>query len=254
MPYTIHNLAKLAGVSVRTLHYYDEIGLLSPASIQKNGYRQYEEPQLIRLQQILFFRELDFELSEIKEILNRPNYSVIGALQEQKKMIELKRKRLDKLITTITTTITTMQNNQPIKDEELYDAFKDNDVKQYQAEVKERWGNTEAYKQSTAKVAKMTKAEMAALKEKQKNLTERLAAAMDMPFDSQKAQGLVAEHYQGIQFFYDCPIEMYQNLGQMYVDDPRFTAYYDKFRPGLAAWVRDGIAYFCSEQMKNKNR
>lgn len=248
MAYTIHNLAKLAGVSVRTLHYYDEIGLLSPASIQKNGYRQYEEPQLIRLQQILFFRELDFELSEIKEILSRPNYSVVGALQEQKKMIELKRKRLDRLITTITTTITTMQNNQPIKDEELYDAFKDNDVKQYQTEVKERWGNTEAYKQSTAKVAKMTKAEMEALKEKQKQLTQKLADAMDLPIESAEAQALVTEHYQGIQFFYDCPTEMYRNLGKMYIEDPRFTAYYDKFRPGLAAWLQQAITYFCDQR------
>lgn len=248
MPYTIHNLAKLAGVSVRTLHYYDEIGLLSPANIQKNGYRQYEEPQLIRLQQILFFRELDFELAEIKEILNRPNYSVIGALDEQKKMIELKRKRLDKLITTITTTITTMQNNQPIKGDELYDAFKDDDVKQYQAEVKERWGNTEAYKQSTAKIAKMTKDEMAKLKEDGKKFTQKLADTMDLPVDSPEAQALVAEHYKGIQFFYDCPTEMYRNLGKMYVDDPRFTAYYDTFRPGLAVWLRDAINYFCDQR------
>jgi DNA-binding transcriptional MerR regulator len=251
MPYTIHTLAKLAGFSVRTLHYYDEISLLFPASIQKNGYRQYEEPQLIRLQQILFFRELDFELSEIKEILNRPNYSIVGALREQKKMIELKRNRLDKLITTINKTITVMTDNQPIKADELYDAFKDDDVKKYQAEVKERWGTTDAYKQSTAKVAKMTKVEMEVLKEKQKKLTQKLADAMELPVESAPAQTLIAEHYKGIQFFYDCPTEMYRNLGEMYVNDQRFTAYYDKFRPGLAVWLRDAINHFCDAAKKN---
>ncbi len=141
-----------------------------------------------------------------------------------------------------------MQNNQPIKGDELYDAFKDDDVKQYQAEVKERWGNTEAYKQSTAKIAKMTKDEMAKLKEDGKKFTQKLADTMDLPVDSPEAQALVAEHYKGIQFFYDCPTEMYRNLGKMYVDDPRFTAYYDTFRPGLAVWLRDAINYFCDQR------
>jgi DNA-binding transcriptional MerR regulator len=247
MDYTVHELATLAGVSVRTLHYYDEIGLLVPASTLKNGYRQYEEPQLIRLQQILFFRELDFELSEIKELLSRPGYSVVGALREQKKLLELKRKRIGKLLTTINTTIMSITNDKKINNAELYDAFNDKDVKEYQEEVKQRWGNTDAYKQSMAKVSRMTKAEMEALKAQQKNLTERLAAGMDVSFESDEAQALVQEHYRGVQLFYDCPLEMYRNLGKMYVDDSRFTAYYDKFRPGLAVWLRDAINYFCDQ-------
>jgi DNA-binding transcriptional MerR regulator len=247
MAYTVHELATLAGVSVRTLHYYDEIGLLVPASTLKNGYRQYEEPQLIRLQQILFFRELDFELSEIKELLSRPGYSVVGALREQKKLLELKRKRIGKLLTTINTTIMSITNDKKINNAELYDAFNDKDVKEYQEEVKQRWGNTDAYKQSMAKVSRMTKAEMEALKAQQKNLTERLAAGMDVSFESDEAQALVQEHYRGVQLFYDCPLEMYRNLGKMYVDDSRFTAYYDKFRPGLAVWLRDAINYFCDQ-------
>jgi DNA-binding transcriptional MerR regulator len=194
MAYTVHELATLAGVSVRTLHYYDEIGLLVPASTLKNGYRQYEEPQLIRLQQILFFRELDFELSEIKELLSRPGYSVVGALREQKKLLELKRKRIGKLLTTINTTIMSITNDKKINNAELYDAFNDKDVKEYQEEVKQRWGNTDAYKQSMAKVSRMTKAEMEALKAQQKNLTERLAAGMDVSFESDEAQALVQEH------------------------------------------------------------
>lgn len=138
-----------------------------------------------------------------------------------------------------------MTKEQEMKDEELYDAFKDPDVKQYQDEAKERWGNTEAYKQSMKKVGKMTKAEMEKLKKDGIEFTKKLAAAMDKDIKSKEVQELIAQHYKGIQFFYDCPLEMYRNLGKMYVDDPRFAKNYDKYRPGLAVFMRDAIAYFC---------
>jgi DNA-binding transcriptional MerR regulator len=242
--YTVHQLAELAGISVRTLHYYDEIGLLKPGSVQKNGYREYGESELLRLQQILFFRELDLPLEDISKIINAPDFMIVDALRDHKKLIKLKQKHLEALLNTIDKTIKRM-NKQNIKDEELYDAFKDNDVKQYQDEVKQRWGNTEAYKQSMAKVSKMTKKEMDELKAKQVEQTKKLAAAMDKPVGSKEVQDLIAEHYKGIQFFYDCPIEMYRNMGKMYIADPRFTKYYDKHRPGLALFVRDAIDYFC---------
>ena len=245
MPYTINQLAQLSGVTVRTLHYYDEIGLLKPSSIQKNGYRSYEEKELLRLQQILFFRELDFPLADVKKILDRPDFEIIGALRRHKELIKLKRKKFDKLINTINKTIKHMTKQQKMKDEELYDAFKDPDVKQYQDEAKERWGNTEAYKQSMKKVGKMTKAEMEKLKKDGELFTQKLAAAMDKDIKSKEVRELIKQHYKGIQFFYDCPLEMYRNLGKMYVDDPRFTTYYDKHRKGLAVFMRDAIAYFC---------
>jgi DNA-binding transcriptional MerR regulator len=240
----VHQLAELAGISVRTLHYYDEIGLLKPGSVQKNGYREYGESELLRLQQILFFRELDLPLEDISKIINAPDFMIVDALRDHKKLIKLKQKHLEALLNTIDKTIKRM-NKQNIKDEELYDAFKDNDVKQYQDEVKQRWGNSEAYKQSMAKVSKMTKKEMDELKVKQIEHTKKLAAAMDKPISSKEVQDLIAEHYKGIQFFYDCPIEMYRNMGKMYIADPRFTKYYDKHRPGLALFVRDAIDYFC---------
>ncbi len=140
-----------------------------------------------------------------------------------------------------------MTTKQHLKDNELYDAFKDDDVKQYQDEVKARWGNTEAYKQSTARVSKMTKAEMNKLKADGKAFTEELARSMDKPIDHPEVQTLIKKQHEGINFFYDCDYTMYRNLGQMYVTDPRFTAYYDKFRPGLAVFVRDAIAYYCDQ-------
>lgn len=250
MSYTVQQLATLASISVRTLHYYDEIGLLTPSSIAKNGYRHYEDKELVRLQQILFFRELDFPLEEIKRMLNRPDFHVIEALRDQKQLMLLKRKRLDGLIRSIEKTIMTMQTSTPLQDEELYDAFKDEDVKQYQDEVRQRWGDTDAYKQSLARVRKMTKQEMEKLKADGKAFTKTLADAMDKAPTDPTVQALIAEHYKGIQFFYECPLTMYRNLGQMYVDDPRFTAYYDTFRPGLAIFVRDAITHYCDEREK----
>ncbi len=245
MVYTVQKLATLAGVSVRTLHYYDEIGLLKPAGVKKNGYRYYKEVQLLRLQQILFFRELEFPLEDIERIISSPHFDMESALRDQRKLIQMKKIRLDKLIKTIDKTITSMTNNQKMQDDELYDAFKDDDVKQYQDEVKERWGNTDAYAQSMKRVGKMTKAQMEKLKEDGKKHTQAIADAMDKGIESPEVQELIAQSHEGVNFFYDCTLEMFRNLGKMYVDDSRFTAYYEKFRKGLAVFVRDAIAYYC---------
>lgn len=247
MPYTVNKLAELAHISVRTLHYYDAIGLLKPTSIAKNGYRYYDEKELIRLQQILFFKELEFPLQDIKQMLNRPDFQVIDALKDQRKLFRLKQRRLDTLIKSINTTIHSMKKQQQLHEEEMYDAFNDDEVKQYQAEVKERWGNTNAYKQSQAKLKTMTKKQMEGLKIAGNKLTEELGNVMDKLVSDPTVQALIQKHYDGINFFYTCSLEMYKNLAQMYIDDPRFTAYYDKVRPGLAVFVRDAIFYYCKE-------
>lgn len=250
MSYTVQKLAHLAGISIRTLHYYDEIGLLKPSVVKSNGYRYYEEAELVRLQQILFFRELEFSLDDIKRMLNRPGFGVVEALREQKKLIRLKQERLEKLIHAIDTTITAMNSNQKINEKEMYDVFKDEDVKQYQDEVKERWGNTDAYKQSMKKVSKMTKVEMQKLKEDGEKHTTAIADAMDKGVDHPDVQGLIKKSHDGINFFYECSYEMFRNLGKMYVEDPRFTEYYEKFRPGLAVFMRDAIVYYCDQHEK----
>jgi DNA-binding transcriptional MerR regulator len=248
MAYTIQTLAKLAGISVRTLHHYDTLGLLQPTRLPKNGYRQYGEPELLKLQQILFYRELEFPLEEIKKILDDPRFDAKIALHEHKRLLLAKRKRLDQLVKTIDTTLTRLETHTPMNNEELYDAFKDEDVRQYQEEVKARWGNTDAYKQSIAKVNSMTKQQMIQLKADGKAFTQQLADNMDKGATHATIQALIEKHYQGVQFFYDCPYSVYRNLGQMYVDDPRFMAYYDNFRPGLAIFMRDAIAFYCDQK------
>jgi adenosyl cobinamide kinase/adenosyl cobinamide phosphate guanylyltransferase len=137
-----------------------------------------------------------------------------------------------------------MSKQQKSKEQELYDPF-DDGVRQYQEEVKQRWSDTEAYKQSMKRVQKMTKEEMEIMKESAELLIQNLARSMDKGIRDKEVQALIAEHYKGIQLFYDCPLEMYRGLGKMYVDDPRFAVYYNRHQSGLAIFVRDAIACFC---------
>jgi DNA-binding transcriptional MerR regulator len=249
MTYTIHKLALLAGISTRALRYYDQIELLQPSSVMRNGYRVYDQQSLLRLQQILFFKELEFPLNEIKKILDNPNFDQVGALKDQRCLLELKQKRLQGLVKTINTTIKHMTNRTMPLDAELYDAFADEEMKQYADEAKKRWGNTEAYKQSQERTKHLTKADIKKIKEDGNIFTQKIADAMPKGPKDSEVQVLIAEHYKGINFFYECSLEMYQNLGQMYVDDSRFTAYYEKFAPGLAVFMKDAITFYCQ---KNK--
>ena len=250
MEYNIHKLAKLAGVSVRTLHYYDQIGLLKPGRVADNGYRWYEGKELMRLQQILFFRELDFPLSEIKRILDGRDFKIAAALADQKKLIELKRKRLAGLVKTIDKTIQNLNNKTNMDDKDLYNGFSDEEMKKFSEEAKQRWGNTEAYKQSTARVAKMSKDDMAKIQAEGDALMREIAANMAKGPKSPEIQKLIAQHYANLRHFYEPNLKMYRGLGQMYVDDPRFGKYFEKYAAGLAKFMRDAITAFCDSQMK----
>ena len=244
MPYTVQQLAKLAGISVRTLHYYDEVGLLKPSSIKKNGYRQYEEPELLQLQQILFFRELEFPLEEIKQILAAPHFDMRSALEDHRKLIELKKKRLTGLIKTIDKTIEKLDSKNSMTDDELYGSFSKEEAEQYAEEAKQRWGHTDAYKQSQQRVAKMTKDDWTKLNEKNAKITEELVAAMAHGSKSAEAQAAIAKHYDALRAFYEPNPEMYRGLGSMYVDDPRFKAFYEKIAPGMAVFMRDAMGAY----------
>lgn len=244
MPYSINQLAKLAGVTVRTLHHYDHIDLLKPSRIQQNGYRQYDQNDLIRLQQILFFRELDFSLKEIKRIMHSAQYDQIKAMTQQKELLQLKKKRLGRLVKTIEKTITSMQNNQLPEDTELYNAFADDDVKLYQDEVKQRWGHTDAYQQSMERVGKMTKAQMEKIKRDGEAFTAKLAQLIHKGPEDAEVQTMIDQHYNALRTFYEPNLELYAGLANMYVDDPRFSAYYNKHHPDMAKFMRDAMLYY----------
>lgn len=250
MTYSANNLAKLSGVSVRTLHWYDELGLLSPARDEKNGYRTYDEKDLLLLQQILFFRELEIPLKDVAKILKDPSFDMAAALKDHRRTLTAKRGRLDSLIATITKTVTHMTDNKPLSDEELYEGFSKDEIDAIKKETKERWGNTDAYRQSQERVAKMSKADLDAAKAEAEAIVSTLATLMGRPVDDADVQAQIAASHRHMNRWYDCSAEMFRNLGEMYVNDPRFTAYYEKVKPGLAVFVRDAIACY-ADQKKN---
>jgi DNA-binding transcriptional MerR regulator len=251
MEYSIHALAELAGLSVRTLHYYDEINLLKPSRIKVNGYRVYGEKELRKLQQIMFFRELEFPLSDIVAMVNSPQFNESEALIDQRKLLKLLRDRIDGILQTIDKTINVLKGGQTMSDTDLYGGLSQKLMDEYKKEAKERWGNTEAYKQSETRVKQLKKADWQRINNESNDFTAKLANLTDKAVSDPEVQKQVSRHYRWVSQFYDCPIEMYRNLGKMYVDDARFTAHYDKFKPGLAVFLRDAIACFCNQKSKS---
>lgn len=248
MVYTVKQLAKIAGVSVRTLHYYDEIGLLKPSFIKENGYRAYEEKELMKLEQILFFKELEFSLEDIVRIMTASDFDTLVALADQRKFIELKKARINSLLSTIDKTINTLKGGGKIMNNTI--ATTQDQIEEYKKEAKKRWGNTDAYKQSVERTKHWTKEDYKRLTEDAKRFTQELADTMDKGFDSPEFQALIAKHYESIGTFYDCSLEMYRALAQGYVSDPRFKEYYDKFRPDLAEVMQKAINYYCDQKQK----
>ncbi|MCC7432787.1 MerR family transcriptional regulator [Candidatus Peregrinibacteria bacterium] len=252
MNYTVQQLADLAGVSVRTLHHYDQIDLLKPQRLESNGYRSYGEKELLKLQQILFFRELEFPLEEIAKIIEAPGFDMRAALADQRKLIELKKKRLTGLINTIDKTLDKLNQKDTMEDQELYGNFDSEEMDKYAAEAKQRWGNTDAYKQSQERVKKMGKAGLKKAMEAGEALCRELAAVMDLDPTDDKVQALIARHYDGLRNFYEPNLEIYRGLAEMYVADVRFTAYYEKFAPGLATFLSRGMMIYCERMSENK--
>ena len=239
MKMQIKEFAEFTGVSVRTLHYYDEIGLLRPAEVDGiTGYRFYDEDSLFRMQEILFYRELDFSLKSISEILFSPGYDKSKALQEQKQLLILKKERLERLISAI---------DGAVKGENVMKAFDNSKFESYKAEAQERWGNTSAYKEHTEKTKGYGKDKWNNLAADMDNILSEFATCMkngDAPA-SEKVQNLVKKLQSHItENYYTCTNEILAGLGKMYVADERFKNNIDKHAYGTAVFVSEAIAYF----------
>jgi DNA-binding transcriptional MerR regulator len=240
MHYTIKEFADLAGVTTRTLRYYDEIGLLNPAQIGDNGYRYYDQNSLIKLQQILFFRELDVPLNDIQLILCRPDFNLLQALVEHRRSLKNKAFRLSKLIKTIDNTIETLNGGKSMIAEEFFAGF---DEAQYQEEAKERWGSTAKYAESQKKWASYSKVQKEAIKANGNRLIRQMVGEdPNASPDDPGVQAAVGEYLAYInQNFYTCDIASLRALADMWVQDPRFAENYDKVRPGGAEFVRQAV-------------
>lgn len=242
---TIGAVARLAGVSIRTLHHYDEIGLLTPGGRSDSGYRLYRDHDLERLQQILLLRELGMGLDEVARVLDDPAYDRLEALRQQRTRLDRSRKRMTRLIAAVDAAISAAEEGRTMTPEESLEVFGDFDPSQYEDEVKERWGNTDAYRASARRTKSYTKQDWQKIGADSNEINQAFIALMDhgIPAYSPEAKA-VAERHRGhiSKWFYQCSPEIHTGLGQMYVADPRFTANIDKAKPGLAQYMSDAIA------------
>ena len=244
MKLKINEAAKLTGISVRTLHYYDEIGLLRPDEVTETGYRLYGEPSLEKLQQILFFRELDFPLSEISKILNDPAFDRERALESHKRLLLMKRNRLDSLIALV---------DQTLKGESAM-SFQEFDMseieaaqKQYAQEAEVRWGGTESYQESARRTKQYGKEEWARISAESERIYRAFSESKALLPGAPEVQQLVGEWQKLItRYFYPCTAEILAGLGQMYVGDERFTKNIDgKYGEGTADFISRAIVEYC---------
>lgn len=241
----IKEFAKLTGVSVRTLHYYDEIGLLKPCAVdEQNGYRFYDENSLLRMQEILFYRELDFPLKEIIAILSSPEYDKQTALKEQKRLLTLKKERLERLIAALDSAMKGEKITMTAFDNSEFEAQRE----LYAKEAKEKWGDTAAYRESAEKTKGYTK-------EKQNEVNEGMDSILaeflqckksgSAP-DSKEAQELVKKWQDFLtENYYNCTKEILAGLGEMYVADERFKANIDRHGDGTAEFIQEAIRAYC---------
>ncbi|HHW08166.1 MAG TPA: MerR family transcriptional regulator [Clostridia bacterium] len=249
MEYTVQQLSVLAGVSPRTIRYYDEIGLLKPARISPAGYRIYRLREVDRLQQILFYRELGVSLACIKEILTKPDFDEVAALREHRRQLLAKRQRLDLLIANVEKTLAAKEGRIVMADKEKFEGFKrrlveENEAK-YGREARDKYGDA-TVDASNAKVLGMTQEQYQRLMQLELEFKETLAAAFQAGDPAgEQAQKAADLHRQWLCFFWDnYSKEAHAGLVQMYVDDERFRAYYDEKQPGTAAFLRDAVLIY----------
>jgi DNA-binding transcriptional MerR regulator len=247
MAYSIKQIADLAGVTTRTIRYYDQIGLLAPIQIGRNGYRYYDQSSLLRLQQIMFFRELDVPLQDIRIIMSYPDFNPLEALENHRMALSKRRQRLDRLIHTIDQTIQTLRGESQMKENEIFKGF---DESEYEEEARQRWGSTPAYAESQKRWASYSAEEKEALKARGKAIIQRMVGqdSQANPADPQ-IQEAVNDYMQYIdQNFYTCDTEILRNLSDMWVADPRFAVNFERIREGGTAFVRKAVHIFCDRE------
>ena len=242
---TVGAVSRHAGVTVRTLHHYDEIGLVVPARRTESGYRTYGPAEIERLQEVLFFRELGFTLEEIKEVVASPTYSRANALQRQRGMLEERADRLLNMIEAVDRAVLAERTGVKMSSDDILEVFGDFDPKEYEAEAEERWGESDAFKQSAQRTASYTKQDWETVKAEADGINQKF---LDLRSDGvaptdPAAMAVAEEHRTHItSWFYDCSIEIHAGLGQMYVADERFRKKIDKAGDGLAEYMSAAIA------------
>jgi MerR family transcriptional regulator, thiopeptide resistance regulator len=238
---TIGEVAELAGVSVRTLHHYDELGLLRPGERSDAGYRLYSYDDLARLQEILIWRGLGFSLAEIGSLVDDPHYDRVGALERQRAVLERELGRLGALTRAVDAALEAHRNGTRLKETSMFDAF---DASEYEDEARERWGDTEAYRESARRTRAYGETEWSDIRAEAEAIVRELVALMRAgePATGEAARALAERHRGHIsRWFYPCSPSMHRGLAEMYVADERFRRSYEREAAGLAAYLHDAI-------------
>ena len=249
--YSVKQVSVLSGVTVRALHHYDHIGLLKPAMRSEKKYRYYDEQDLLRLQQILFYRELDFSLEEIRDILDDPDFDAREALVGHRERLIQKQQNVATLIETVDRTLESMEgdHHMKLKDKDLYEGFDQEKIDRWNKEVDEKY-DLEKVTESRRNIGKMSKDQFKDIQKEGDRVTLAISEVMDQGAASPEVQALIKEHHAWIENFYTCPAEMYKGLGQLYVENPEFTAFYEKFKPGLTAFICEAMGYYADNSLK----
>ncbi len=241
---TVGVVAGLVGVSVRTLHHYDQIGLVAPSGRTLAGYRVYDDADVERLHQVLMYRELGFPLEQIATLLDDPDADALSHLSTQRDLLTERIARLHRMVAAVEDMMKAKKSGIALSAAEQTEIFGDDWLgEEYADEAQERWGGTEQWKQSQQRTAQYGKDDWRQIKAEADALESQLAEAMRRGVEpgSAEANELAEAHRAGIEKFYDCSYEMQVCLGDMYVDDPRFAKHYDDVAPGLAVFLRDVI-------------
>ena len=247
--FTVKQLSKLAGVTPRTLHHYDAIGLLKPSRIGDNGYRYYGEESLLRLQQILFYRELDIPLDDIKRIMGRRDFDVLGALQGHKDALHNQVARLNRLIQTVDNTINHLKGNKTMSEKGLFEGFTEEEQEKYALEAEQMY-NPEIVRASNRKWKSYSAAKKDAIMAEGKAIYMDMVAAMPMGAGSKEVQAVVERWRKHMDYFWTPNLDQLLGLANGYNDDPRFKANFDKMHPQLAEFMREAVGVYVTKRKK----
>ncbi|MFN8530029.1 MAG: MerR family transcriptional regulator [Anaerolineae bacterium] len=243
--YTVKQLSEMAQVSIRTLHYYDEIDLLRPSHVGANGYRYYDDEALLRLQQILFYREMGLELLHIKDLLDDPEFDVVAALQSHRTVLEAKREHLRALISTIDDTITHLTEGKPMSKKALFKPFSEKEQKHYERLARLEYGPTYV-NESVKRWAGYSKAQKQAILDEASEIYRDVVAAIEKkrPANSPEVQAILVRWEKNLHHFYDPPLEMLRGLGETYRTHPGFIESLGKIHPDLPEYMGEAVAVF----------
>jgi len=247
--FTVKQLSKLAGVTPRTLHHYDEIGLLKPSRVGDNGYRYYGEESVLRLQQILFYRELDIPLEDIKKIMGRRDFDVLGALQSHKDALRKQVTRLNRLINTVDNTIHHLKGNSIMSDNAYFEGFGEEEQEKYAAEAEQLY-DPETVRESNRKWKAYSAAKKESIMAEGNAIYTEMIAAMPKGAPNKDVQALVDRWRKHMDYFWTPNLDQLLALANGYNDEPRFKANFDKMHPQLAEFMQEAVKVYVANQKK----